>query len=308
MEKIELVTPEQLEVELARCLASGRFPDCFLYLGIGAKNWLSLDSSRDFPIAADLKKLLSDSREKLMKHIYRYHNLMSIGVGSGQKERILLAEMTRHRQVRYWCVDISRELVEKAMAAVADLDIQTIGVVAYLEDMDKLASLLQRPVILSLFGNNFCNYEPDSLLPTIREKLGDDDLFLFDANLFSDVEKVDRAYKSELNTTFNVGPLVARGLPMKNFSFDLELLHWKTSVGPTYRTRKSLYIKKDTDLTIADRHIHLDPGQRIEMGFTYKFDREHLIALLEKHDFEIIETQTSASKENILILAGKKQR
>ncbi|MBE0537379.1 MAG: L-histidine N(alpha)-methyltransferase [Phycisphaerae bacterium] len=304
MEKIELVTDEALEADLARCLSRRRLPDCFLYTGAGgAEKWLTLDGSATFPIAARLTELLAASLGDLQKHWGPRHNLVSVGIGSGQKERLILQEMSRESRRCYWCVDVSGALVDIALTAVADLEVDAIGVVAYMEDLDALKRLWREPVVLCLLGNNFCNYEPDVLLGAVAEALGEEDRFLFDCHLLEENDMLNPAYTSGLNAEFNARPLVARGLAETGFAFHIALVARQISVGRTYRTRKWLEIKKESRVAADGREIRLRAGEDIEMGFTYKFESGQVEALLKRCGFCILEQWFSPARENVLILA-----
>ena len=128
MNKIELRTKEELEARLCECLKQHQIPDYALYLGdSGVKNWLDLDNSAEFTVASSLTGLLQQSAPALARHLPGRFDMVSIGVGSGEKEQILLETIIKNGDPAYYAVDISREMVDKALVTVADMDIEKTG-------------------------------------------------------------------------------------------------------------------------------------------------------------------------------------
>ena len=100
MDKIELITESMLETLLYDNLIERRMPDFFLYTGDdGAKNWLKLDDSREFPIARHLTALLRESISSILPFISPNSCVLSVGTGNGEKERILLEGLLASRGI-----------------------------------------------------------------------------------------------------------------------------------------------------------------------------------------------------------------
>lgn len=312
LSKIELITRESLEFRLHKCLEQRQMPDCFLYLDEpGVENWLNLSNSEDFPVAARLTDLLRQNLDSIARHIWGRFDIVSIGVGNGEKEQMLLETLTPRCKLSYYAVDISSQMVDEALSTVDDIDINKTGIVAFLEDLPSLRQFWNSPVLLCLLGNNFCNYEPDFLLELVHQQLELDDLFLFDCHLLPfegeglGTEKVERIYRSKLNVRFNVDPLVRRGLDLGNCVFHLELLPIETNSGSVYRTKKWLEIRKDTTLSCGSNQISLAAGDAISLGFTYKYTRSQVEDYLSRHGFQTLEGFVSSEGENLLILTRK---
>jgi len=312
LRKIELITRDNLETKFKECLEQRQMPDYFLYLdSSGVKNWLDLDSSEGFPIASRLTDLLRQSLPSITKHFPRRLDLVSIGVGNGEKERMLLEALIPRCQLHYCAVDISSQMVDEALNTVADIDMEKTGIVAFLEDLPLLRQFWSQPAVLCLLGNNFCNYEPDYLLKTLHSQLECDDLFLFDCHLFPappesvSRKQVEQIYRSPLNVRFNIDPLVRRGLDPDNCAFYLELLPTETSLGRAYRTSKWLHILKDSTLSSGPDKISLAAGDTIGLGFTYKYTDSQVEGYLKHYGFHKIERFLSSDGNNLLLLACK---
>lgn len=312
VERIELVSDNDLEMRLAQHLRQGQMPDPFLYIGeAGARNWLTLDSSDDFPVATRLRDLLVQSMPELVECVPSTPDVVSLGVGSGEKERLLLETLMRTRSPRYVAVDVSGPLVDAALETVTDLSTEKKGVVAFVEDLPRIREHWASPVLLCLLGNNFSNYEPDMLLDLVREQLTPGDLFLFDCHLLPadgaeaemGKEDVERIYCSRQNALFNMGPLIQRGMAPDDCTFHLELITVDSPAGPSIRTRKWLDVTRDGLVCCGPDDVYLTSGSRIELGFTFKHTVPQVRCHLARQGFGEVISFTSQGGDNLLVLA-----
>jgi len=289
-------------------------PDCFLYLDeSGVRNWLTLSNSKEFPVASQLTDLLRQSLPSIVENLSGRFDMVSIGVGSGEKERMLLEALVQRGTPTYYAVDISSEMVDEALNTVADIDLEKTGVVAFLEDLAVLRQFWSPPVLLCLLGNNFCNYDPDIILDTLHARLQSEDLFLFDCHLFPAQQQgedwgrkeVERMYRSQLNVRFNIGPLVRRGMNPDDCVFHLELLPVEASFGCVYRTNKWLDMLKDATILCGPNKVLLAAGDTISLGFTYKYTRPQIQDYLRRHGFQEVELFLSPDEDGLLLLVRK---
>jgi len=314
--KVELLTKEELESRLRVCLERREMPDCFLYLGdSGVRSWLSLSASAEFPIASDLTTLLVESLPALLPRLPARFSLVSVGVGDGAKERTLLEALSPRRVQRYCAVDVSSEMVDRALNAVAHIEVEKCGIVAFLEDLPSLRRFWSTPALLCLLGNNFCNYDPAFILEMLRGQLGADDLFLFDCHLLPPgadgrdglSQRVEETYRSGLNALFNINPLVQRGLSPDDCVFHLDLVPVQGELGTVYRTSKCLEIANDARIALGSGELCLSAGDRIRLGFTYKYTRGQLHEYLVRHGFSERELFQSCGGDNVLVLVGRER-
>ncbi len=311
MDKIELVSRDELEERLRLYLEQRLMPDYFLYLGdSGSQSWLDLSESDEFPVASRLTDLLIASLPRLTPRLPTRFDMASIGVGGGEKERLLLEHLEPGRIGRYYAVDVSSHLVDLALGAVEGTATEKTGVVAFLEDLPRLRTLWRSPVLLCLLGNNLCNYEPDYIFELVREQLGPEDLFLLDCHLLAEeqdnskaaTQRIHSAYCSEANTRFNTSPLLERGLAPEDCRFCLELVTASTRLGSACRTSKRIEILRDTEIRCNGRRVSMRAGDTIEMGFTYKYTSSQVRDNLRYYGFEECEWVLSTDEENLLAL------
>jgi len=250
--------------------------------------------------------------------------LVSVGVGNGEKEKVFLKALVRKNlaktpasrkvSIHYYPIDINNEFVDIALEKVEDLPIEKKGIAGFIEDMATFKKSWHSPVLFCILGNTFCNYEPEFILKLVRENLEQGDLFLFDANLLpaegseaqSAREAILGTYTSRENALFNMYPLLQCGMNLEDFDFELLLINVNSRIGSVYRTRKSLHILKDTELTIGEKTIDFRKGDVIRMGFTYKYTCDQIMTFLGTCGFEVLKAFLSDDQENALILAKKR--
>lgn len=334
--KVVMIDEENLEEKLYENLKKHELPDYFLYTGAGgARNWLNLDGSRTFPVARKLKNLLEENLVSIVKFIPTSMSFVSIGVGNGEKERIILNELIKKneeeaesgseeevfepgkkRQIHYYPIDISSRMVDIALEKVQDLPVEKKGIVGFIEEIPLLKKHWHLPVLFCILGNTFCNYEPDFILKLVGENLESGDLFMFDAHIFPAVDGSDEAksvrnkvlatYSSRENALFNMYPLLHYGMAPEDFDFELLLSRIESKEGPLYRTRKTLQILNDTEISVGPGTVKFKEGDVIKMGFTYKYTIEQIRSFLNKEGFEILRKFLSEDRTNVIIMAKKR--
>jgi len=326
-EKIITINEKSMEDRLCECLKKCELPDYLLYTGTGgAKNWLKLDESETFPVARKLRLILEKNIASIVRFVPAGMSLVSVGVGSGEKEKILLEELIRKNlaenpvsgklSIRYYPVDISSQLVDAALKKVRNLPVEKKGIVGFIEDMPSLKRHWRLPVLFCILGNTFCNYEPEFILQLIYENLEQGDLFFFDANILPAQgseentryakKSVLGTYSSRENALFNMYPLLHYGMLPEDFDFELSLGHVDSRIGALYRTRKNLNILKDAEIRIGQETISFRDGDIIRMGFTYKYTYEQIIAFLNIYGFDVLKAFLSEDRLNTMILAKKR--
>lgn len=324
-DKIIITSKKDIEEKLCKCLKNHELPDYLLYTVTGGtKNWLELDRAKTFPVARQLKALLEKNLESIVRFIPTGMSLVSVGVGSGEKEKVFLEALIRKNlaenpasgkvSIRYYPVDINSEFVDLALGEVRDLPIEKKGVVGFIEDIATLKKNWRLPILFCILGNTFCNYEPEFILQLVRENLEQGDLLLFDASLLptegpeaqSARKSVLGTYASRENALFNMYPLLHYGMTPEDFDFELLLAHVDSRIGSVYRTRKNLYILKDSELIIGSETICLREGDVIRMGFTYKYTYDQVTAFLDICGFEVLKAFLSEDRASAIILAKKR--
>jgi uncharacterized SAM-dependent methyltransferase len=270
--------------------------------------------------------MLEENVASIVRFIPACMSLVSVGVGSGEKERILLEELIKKNMtektvsekvsIRYYPVDINSQFVDIALEKVKDLPVEKKGIVGFIEEMPLLKKHWHLPVLFCILGNTFCNYEPEFILRLVHENLEQGDLFFFDANLLptqgsgEDAQSARTSilgtYASRENVLFNMYPLLQYGMAPEDFDFELSLAQVDSRIGALCRTRKSLNILKDAEINIGKETICFKEGDVIQMGFTYKYTYEQVLAFLDIFGFDVLKPFLSEDRTNVMILAKKR--
>lgn len=309
-----MVNTHGLELMLKEFLEQRLLPDSFLYIcEQGKANWLALESSKQFPIASSLTELLHDNVGSIAMHARNASTLVSIGAGDAKKEFILLTELLKTTSLSCQVVDVSSQMVDRAMETLNSLAIDVHGIVGFCENMEMFAHYWEHPILLCLLGNNFCNYDPAKLLGQVSKNLNAKDLFLFDCHLFSGDQQdeelwrrdIEEIYNSPENAKFNIAPLVSRGMTPDSCCFELKLIKVNSPWGLIYRTSKQINIIKHAMVQCGSDTVAFSPGDIIQMGFTYKYRMDQLSAYLQKYNFDIVQSWLNPAGDNVILLVRK---
>jgi uncharacterized SAM-dependent methyltransferase len=313
---MKLLTDEILEQKLKYYLDRRQLPDAFLYVGdSGAQNWLTLEASTRFPVAATLTALMREYAGALARQTAHCRTVVSIGAGDAQKELLLLQELQRYSRPVCHIVDVSQPLVEEALATLRGLQIESYGVTALCEDLGQLAPHWKRPTLLCLLGNNFSNYDPASLLGLIGGNLEPTDALLLDASLLPAgdqqdteawVQEVEAVYNSPENIQFNTAPLVTRGMDPEHCRFELKLIQVHHPWGTVWRTQKRIHVLQPSVVRCGTAAVAFSAGNVIEMGFTYKYRLTQLQDCLHQHGFDLRDGRLDPTGRNVILLAAKR--
>jgi uncharacterized SAM-dependent methyltransferase len=312
MEKTELIKDKDLKKLLYTSLKERKLPDFLLYIGQnGAENWINLVKSTNFSYAKQQKQKLQKNIPNILKSIPYKINIVSIGVGTGEKESIIIQELVKKSSLKYYPIDMNSNFVDLALKKVDDLSIEKKGFVGFIEDLDIIKTYWEKPIMLCIFGNTFCNFKPKFILNKIKEIIDENDFFLIELNIAPNNvneknfrKEFNKFYKSKENIKFNIQPIVNLGIPLEDIEFNIDLIPQKSATGILYKSHKSIKILKNNKISIDSHSIDFKSGDIIKMGFTYKYNINQITSLLTNSGFLIVNKYTNGS---YLLLLTKKQ-
>lgn len=311
MKIIELITKDTFEQQLYNNLKNNQLPDYLLYINSDTKDsWIELDNSKDFPIASNLTTMLIKNIRELLELTGQVSEFVSIGVGSGEKERIILQKLCKKGLHPHYCaIDVNPEMTSEAIRKVSYLELDSIGVIGMIEELEKISPYWKFPALIALLGNTFCNYNPYYITSKISSNMSTDDYFLVDFHLFSIInhEKskriIEQIYSTERNALFNMSPLLKRGGHKEDFKFILNLITENIKNEKVYRTKKYLKVVQPCTITTTAGNINLTQGEKLELGFTYKYTKQQALGFLKKGGFEPL--KVFYEKDNLLVICKK---
>ncbi|MGW7687066.1 L-histidine N(alpha)-methyltransferase [Kribbella sp. NPDC054772] len=229
-------------------------------------------------------------------------HLVSLGVGTGVKDRTILSDMRRHNADMYYIpVDMSSEMlrmgtlepVRGARFPVSQvLPVQLDFSIA--DNMDELAQMLARlvgeePILFTLTGNTLANFENDEeLLRTLTRVLRSQDRLLLEVASTTrlDQEAADAA-ADEYHQTRAFAEFVTSAL---RYNTDLKINHELVKFVGEVEDEDALLVKilwqNDTDdeirMELPDHtEVPLSTGDTIRLYTTRKYSTARLKRLTE---------------------------
>jgi hypothetical protein len=187
-----IVTDEALEPPSGSIAHSTWVSRRLYWSDAGAMNWLAVVNEPTYPLRDPNKFGLRDNLMAALSN-RRARTLVSLGPGDGRPDRELLRALRRPfaptevDELKYIPVDISRRLLEDAIANVQAEAAIPVGICCDFEDgMSFLARTLkvkaERPVLFALLGGTVGNLDSgeEPFFSGMRELLSRDDAFLID--------------------------------------------------------------------------------------------------------------------------------
>lgn len=270
---------------------------------------LSLIGERPSEIQSnELKTIEIDA---LIEFEERNVNLVSLGSGDGEIDVVILSKLSRRipKFQYYYCVDISFELLQKAVAKVIKqaesqnfakrFNVKAIH--GDFTELRRLAPIYTYDESINLFtlnGSTFGNYNEVELLQAIREGMEFNDLLFFDVRLhrlndwdgksqLADDQKqeVIVGYDNELNNRFAFGPVeYATNLSFSDLKFGYGVHRQVTSVPKAINV---VTFCKDISLRLR-RDNKMLQLKRLDLAVTTLYSYENLVDWLPAKGFKLV--------------------
>jgi L-histidine N-alpha-methyltransferase len=307
--------PERVRADLLQSLRARQINHKFHYDSYKqAQKWMALHEAYSPARSdADCLRIYDEIFAAAAKRLVSDVHLIGLGCGGGQKEAALLRLMVRQgNQVAYSPSDVSLPLVLTAhKVGVEIIGDDSSPVVCDLAEMDDLeeafgSSGTARRVV-TFFGM-IPNFAPDVILPKLTSLLRSGDLLLFSANLApggdyaAGVEKILPQYQNELTAdwlmTFLLDLGVERADGDLSFSIEETKLRFRRIVA-------HFEFAKDRDIRVAAETIRFAAGEKIRLFFSYRYQPEHIVRLLEEQGIVVLDQRITLSQEEGVFLATK---
>ena len=302
--KFDLVTHEYLEDQLYHSLERRRMPGYVPFLDDdGVHNWLALNNSARFQLASDLTGFLDQSLPYLAEHFVPELNLVSFGVGDGRKERILLRSLLRIGMPSYYSIDISSPMIDAALNAVADIQVEKTALVAFFEDLPIINRLWCHPALLCLLGNTFSGYGAEFVLATVRAGLEPADLFLFDCRLAGeDSYRLEETLALPANVRFQTAPLIKRGLEPDAVEFVVKVVAAPSPAGIVRRVDQSLRFLRHATVMFDHASVSFAPGEEVRLASTCQYTLEQVGRFIDRSRLAMVEQHVGVARDNAIFM------
>ena len=284
--------------EIIRSIKRGECPLKYAYFGKGAERFALVRNNPKYHLAEIETTLLSNKATNILHQMGKPSNInvIDLGCGDGKKASALLGELVRlGRKVRYYAVDISPVMIDKAIETVTRLnsvepdsevlDFESNTLSNFTEEVR--SGQFQKNLILFL-GHTLGNVSNTSaVLSNIRESMGSEDYLLLGVELF------DQQRLTPVKEEYDFPE-------MHDLVFTtMEYLGVPRSIG---RFPKPSFINKQVVLTFIVRehwekrfrktNLTLERGKRIVLAHSSKFTKSALSRLMLESRFSLLDDFT----------------
>ncbi|MEM6405966.1 MAG: L-histidine N(alpha)-methyltransferase [Pseudomonadota bacterium] len=249
-------------------------------------------------------------------------DFISLGCGGGEKEVLLHTMLTRAKQTsiaKYYPVDVSHSLTITAAQKMRQEDSELIiqPMVCDLLHTEELLSYMPRSGgarLITFFGM-IPNFNPDQILPVLTHFLAPGDLLLFSANLApgdhyaSGVESVLPQYNNSKTKSWLMSVLQDVGISQSDgeITVTIETDSAEPGVDTTSLKKITAYftVKRLIRLKINDKTIHWQPGERVQLFFSYRYTTSLVKSYLKKYNIQVLHDWEFSNQEEGLYLCRR---
>jgi L-histidine N-alpha-methyltransferase len=286
--------------DLVACLR-GTPPRVPAYLGYdatGSHLFESITELPDYYLTRVEHHLLQRHAEEIADLI-GCGRIAELGSGSAKKTRVLLAACVERRPTTYVPIDVSREmLVASARELTAELSgLRVQGLWGrYEAALAQLRNGKPEPTVMAFLGSNLGNTTPEErngLLSEIAATLRPGDCFLVSADLQKPAEVFETCYNDPPDQSafaqFRLNHLTHLN---RRFGADFALEYFCPRAHYDFTTtavQAHLYATEDQSVLLRelDLEVVLRRGDSLNVGFSYKFDRDQFVADVSARGFDL---------------------
>jgi len=276
--KIEtLLTEAEISDEFAEALEARDIPEKFFYWQpLAVRAWLALSQGVAYESRLDSWSMLVEDIDQLTSHLDSMAAVISLGAGDGSQDVALLKALKDVKlDVDYFPVDASQGLLELACSAAEDEEIDTLGLKADISSPMHLvlaADASENPKLFLLCGNTLGGFDPLDQAPGLNQIMHEGDRLIVDAEIHDNMAAI-ASRDNPVGRRFAMGPLAALGITKDDGELRFEQHYDDRHEGLRMITRH-FQTSRDLRLTVTDREITLQRGERISLSFNYTYSIE----------------------------------
>jgi hypothetical protein len=277
-----LLTEAEIAEEFAESIAARDLPEKFFYwTPQSVKAWEALAARSEECLKGTWESLAARAAD-LTKPFGKRVPVISFGAGDGLKDRTLLRSLaSAGREVKYFPVDASQQLLETACAGAEDDDIEALGIKADISSpmhMVLAADVSEAPRLFLMVGNTLGGFDPMDQIRHVADCVKKGDILIVDTNLHPGVPVTP----TEEQRRFVFAPLAAAGVLTDDGELDFTERPDDRLDGMFMLTRRFI-ASRDLRLLVAGHEISVARGERILLNFRYLFTAEAFRWLLTGH-------------------------
>ncbi len=285
--KIEtLLTEAEISDEFAEALEARDIPEKFFYWQpLAVRAWLALSQGVAYESRLDSWNLLVEDVNQITGHLDSTAAVISLGAGDGAQDIALIKALKDVKlDVDYFPVDASQGLLEMACAAGEDEEVDTLGLKADISSPMHLvlaADASENPKLFLLCGNTLGGFDPLDQATCLNQIMHEGDRLIVDAEIHDNMAAL-ASRDNPVGRRFALGPLASLGITKDDGEIRFEQRHDERHEGLRMITRH-FQTARDLRLTLTDREITLQRGERVSLSFNYTYSIEAFRWVLTRH-------------------------
>jgi len=232
-------------------------------------------------------------------------NIIDLGCGDGKKAVIFIEHLKGKVRLKYFPIDISGYMVDKALERIRKLDagevVQLQWNISDFENLPNIASLLKmsgfKKNLILLLGNTLGNFEIHELLYQVRNSMSDGDFLLIGNGLDTrHPDEILKSYNTPEVNDFMMHIPTQIGLEKDDLIFGTRFRNSRVEI---YYT-----INKDKKVEFQNKVVNFNRGDQILVSISYKYDKHDFMSYLKMY-FGDVEIFVSKDNSYSLILCKK---
>src|SRR5215468_7117882 len=285
--KIEtLLTEAEISDEFAEALEARDIPEKFFYWQpLAVRAWLALSQGVAYESRLDSWSMLVEDIDQLTSHLDSMAAVISLGAGDGSQDVALLKGLQSvNLDVDYFPVDASQGLLEMACAAAEDEEVDTLGLKADISSPMHLvlaADASENPKLFVLCGNTLGGFDPLDQIRYLSQCMHEGDRLILDAEIYESATALS-SRDNPVGQRFAFAPLASVGITKDDGDLRFEERHDERHEGLCVITRQ-FQTARDLRLTVVDREVTLQRGERVSLSFNYTYSGEAFRWVLTEH-------------------------
>ncbi len=316
------LSQKELENDFLECLRNREIPSRFSYWGKKETfGWLKVCKSKDYGVYDKGVDLVTSNIPKISKCIQKsgHHefNFISLGVGNGIKDSIIIEFFLQNFEMKYFPIDISLDMLNEGMENIRQ-NIKTVGFISDFRHFSDISELIRqnhyKNHLVSILGNTLGNFGQVEILNSLRRGMTKDDFLLIEVTLRKDagskihgenLTDIIESYNNEDYKSFVFTPLIKAGFSLEDGIIEVEY-------GPNQYYPKLSSIEiwfrigKDKTVNYADQELVFKKDERIMLYVSHKYNQENIHALLDGNGFKVCDCYISKDGLSGMFLSNLK--
>jgi len=277
-----LLTESEIAEEFVESIEARDLPEKFFYwTPQSVKAWQALEARSEETLRGTWQTLAARAAD-LTKPFGSRVPVISFGAGEGLKDRVILRALANAgREVKYYPVDASQQLLETACAGAEDDDCEALGIKADISSpmhMVLAADVSEAPRLFLMVGNTLGGFDPMDQIRHVAEVVKKGDILIIDTNLHPGTAVTP----TEEQQRFVFAPLAGLGVTPDDGTIEFAERPDDRLDGMVMLTRRFM-AARDLRLRVAGQEIPMARGERILLNFRYLFTAEAFRWLLTEH-------------------------